>query len=106
MFAGRRPLLTALMAGRVSEPDIDRFVETFQERPGRYSIVDPSSVFGDDESDAPFFTGVLGSVEKGDLQALTALDTVGSVVGGFRNGPDNHLGDVLGYYVAYGTGEA
>jgi hypothetical protein len=99
-FADRRPLLSALIAGRIEDPVIDRFLATIRGRPGRYLIMDPHEVLGDEE-DVPFFVRVLEMIERDETQALKALDHDGSVVGGFRDGRQKYLGDVIGYIAGW-----
>lgn len=98
VFTDRRPSLSALIGGRIGDRDIDRFLEDHRGRPGRYLIMDPHEVIGD-EWDAPFFAHVLEIVEKAQTQALTELDHEGSVVGGFRGGPDGYLSGVIGHLI-------
>jgi hypothetical protein len=95
-FADRRPLLSSLIGSYIGDQDIDRFLEDNSGRPGRYLIMDPHEVLGD-EWDAAFFARIFEMIEKGQSEGLAELDHEGSDVGGIRNGRDSCLRGVFGH---------
>jgi hypothetical protein len=96
MYADRRSLLSSLIAKEIGDQEIDSFLEDRLGRPGRYLIMDPHEVLGD-EWDAPFFARIFDMIEKGQTEGLAELDHEGSVVAGLRNGPDSYRSGVFGH---------
>jgi hypothetical protein len=97
VFAGRRALLSALIGSEIGDQEINKFLEVNRSRPGRYLIMNPGEVIGDEE-DAPFFDRLFEMVEKGQTEGLTALDHDGSAIGGLRGSRDSYLSGVFGYW--------
>jgi hypothetical protein len=97
VFAGRRALLSALIGSSTADREINKFLEDNRGRPGRYLIMNPGEVIGDEE-DSPFFDRVFGLIEKGQTDGLTPLDRDGSAIGGLRGSRDSYLSGVFGYW--------
>ena len=101
VFRIRRPLLMSLIGHRISGEEVEQFIATIRERPGRHLLMNPDEVlcgFGDDdEVDADRFTRICEVLGDGDGSAEAAREATLRYVGDLDPDPLRCECQVLGY---------